>query len=780
MQINKPGLIMGMLVVMLTTGWPARLLAQETDLAYDDGVPAASLSNLVAGDIELVRMTPAHPAEVKSLRFHFGNSGTACTAKLRIWADNGGNGPDLDQVLFQQDLSVNEATWHEVTVPAGTVKFEPPIHFYAGHIVGDPRCVLAWDNSGATENHSLARMGGNWYYINAGSGSDLTIDALIRAKVNYFNVLPNRHFENVSAAAGLPENMRRMAWGDYDNDGDDDLLVSGNRLFKNNGDGTFTEVTAQSGIGGKPTNGGVWADYDNDGHLDFYATVHNYLPECQTDNDCVRCRIDSNYTCAEEIRDHTCNGGRCQTPAGEKPHDILWHNNGDGTFTDVSEQAGRPYDFLPSEAAAWGDFDNDGHVDIYVANYEIPLGWNRGTLSAGTTDFLWRNNGDGTFSDVSFQAGIRIFSSRCGRGVAWVDFDGDGDQDIYVANYRLHFNYFWRNRGDGTFENISTRNGTAGVPIQGSYGHSIGATWADLDNDGDWDLFVANLAHPRFLDFSDKSMLYVNQGPPDYGFQEIRKASGITFSETHSDPGWGDYDNDGFSDLFITDVYVGYLAFLYKNNGNLTFTDVTYPSGILVDNGWGSAWADYNNDGRLDLAANQLWKNKIDPRRHWLKVRLHSLTSNRAAIGATARVTAGGRSFLRQVEGGKGTGNQNSLTLHFGLGDATQADQVVIRWPSGHEDTHQNVAADQTVTYWENGVEPLDGGMADGGMVDGGVIDGGLTDGGLTDGGVTPQPPASGCSCHFSGASGSCSGAMASGLLLLVLIAIRRLRRNLM
>ncbi len=260
--------------------------AQEIELAYDDGNPEGTLSSLTAGDIELTRLTPDHPAVVRSLRLHFATVG--CHAHIFIWADNGGNAADTDQILYETEMDIDAEGWHEVEVPAEAVTLDPPQRFYLGHLLeGDLVCQLSWDSSGVDEGRSLARIGGGWYSIVDGGDPPRPIDALLRATVGYFDVLEERTFEEVTLAAVLPEGMGRMAWGDYDDDGDDDLLVSGNQLFRNNGDGSFEEVAEEAGIGDHPTNSGLWGDYD--GVLDFYGTVHNYLPECESDVDCVWC-----------------------------------------------------------------------------------------------------------------------------------------------------------------------------------------------------------------------------------------------------------------------------------------------------------------------------------------------------------------------------------------------------------------------------------------------------------------------------------------------------------
>jgi hypothetical protein len=749
----------------------APAVAQEEDLVYDDGRASGGLTRLAAGDVEVTRMTPEHPARLLAVRLYFLEAG--CTAHVAVWPDNGGNAPDLENPLWETDAAVEAAGWLDVPVPDGAAVFDPPAHFYVGHVAaGDPFCRAAWDASGSAESRSLARLDGSVYAIIDGSDPPRYLDALIRARVTYFDVRTEWDFVDVSDAAGIPRSLRRVAWGDYDGDGDDDLLGDGRRLFRNEGDGTFTEVTEAAGIGDAPAGGGVWADFDNDGDPDFYATVSSYLPACDDDGDCVWCTLrslaDGSRECDAMQHDHTCVEGTCMPPSGERPHDVLWRNEGDGTFTDVSDAAGAPYDYLPTQAAAWGDYDRDGFVDLYAANYETPGQWVGGRLSIGTYDRLWRNNGDGTFADVTEAAGISA-ARRCGYGVSWADFDEDGDPDVHVANYRLQADFLWENRG-GIFAETAAAHGVAGYPVASNYGHSIGAAWGDLDLDGDWDVFVANLAHPRFLAFSDKSMLYANGGPPDWRFENRREGSGITYSETHSNPALADVDNDGDEDMFLTDVYVGYRSFLYWNDGDLSFTDVTYPSGIRVDNGWGAAWADFDHDGRPDLAASGLWANRTRGTGRWLDVRLRGTDSNASAIGAVVEVTAGGRRMRRQVEGGSGTGVQNSATLHFGLGAAERADRVEVRWPSGLVEAREDLEANRTID-WREGETPA--GEAGDGEEDGGADD--VATDGADAGDAGPSPPSSGCGCRLARPAGA-HGLLWFGVAFLA-GAVRRRRR---
>lgn len=483
-------------------------------------------------------------------------------------------------------------------------------------------------------------------------------------------------FTDVTGEAGLSDiKAIRVAWGDYNNDGYEDILLNGSILFKNNGNGTFTNVTSEAGIIAIPgANGGVWGDMDNDGHLDFYTFA-----------------------------------------SGSGTFDRFWVNNGDGTFRDITGTAVQNPDPYPTEAAAWGDFDNDGFIDIYLANYEKPL-LTTVERARCLPDRLLHNSGNRTFTDVSATAGTVSPENMCGRGVNWGDYDNDGDSDIYVTNYRLDPNFLWQNNGDGTFSNMAEETGVEGHEEKGYYGHSIGAEWGDYDNDGDLDLFVSNLAHPRYIGISDKSMLLENQGPylsspllykrgdsANYRFKNRFADSGIRFEETPADPSFADYDNDGILDLYFTSTYKGRKSFLYKGNGDGTFTDVTWLAGVRVDDGWGNAFADYDNDGDLDLLVAssggvRLFRNDGNDN-HWLQVRIVGRESNRAGIGARVTVvpsepstntlpphgggTGWGGLQLREIQGGKGSGNQHSLPVEFGIGSYSGSVDVEVRFPSG-------------------------------------------------------------------------------------------------
>jgi hypothetical protein len=469
-------------------------------------------------------------------------------------------------------------------------------------------------------------------------------------------------FFNATNSSGLGYGSRsRVAWGDYNNDGFDDILFDGWSLWRNNGDGTFSVMDYVVNLYRPGSRGGVWGDYDNDGYLDLYQ-MH-----------------------------------------GAEGDDVLFHNNWDGTFSDVTSQAGQISDKnLPSEGAAWGDYDRDGHLDLYVANYEWPP-----DSGNGTQDILYHNNGDGTFSNVTAKAGIGP-EVECGRGVSWADYDDDLWPDIYVANYRLDPNFLWHNEGNGTFTNVAPALGLDGDGGLGYYGHSIGADWGDIDSDGDLDLFVANLAHPRYIAFSDISKIYTNNGPSDYTFQDVQlQTRGITYEETASDPAFGDYNNDGSLDLYITSVYDGRPSYLYMNDGTGRFSDVTASTETMTYNGWGAAWSDYNNDGTLDLIVGsgnasqfKLFQNTGNSN-HWFRAELKGTTSNSFGIGARIELEYNTTKMIREVQAGTGTTSENHIGAHFGLGSWNGQVDVTIKWPSGILQTVRGLDVDQVRTFIE-------------------------------------------------------------------------------
>ncbi|MEO0078025.1 MAG: CRTAC1 family protein, partial [candidate division WOR-3 bacterium] len=472
-------------------------------------------------------------------------------------------------------------------------------------------------------------------------------------------------FTDVTDSHGLGNRREsRVAWGDFNNDGYDDLLLNGCRLFRNDSGVRFTDVTDSAGLSGASGRGGIWADYDNDGWLDFWMSASSGL-------------------------------------------DKLWRNDS-GWFHDATAESGTPADSFPTEGAAWADFDNDGWVDLYCANYE---NWEKHSYYP---DRLWRNIG-GRFVDWTDSGGIRPPHGKdlAGRGVNWGDYDNDGFPDCYVSNYRLCENLLWHNDGGRTLTNLAGQLGVSGDEVNGWFGHTIGSEWADYDNDGDLDLFTADLAHPRYIEFSNRSRLYENLGQrASPRFLDRRAESGIRYEETHSDPAWGDVDNDSDLDLYITSVYENRRSFLYLNDGRpkpsaaVSFREVTWLSGTRCFNGWGCAFSDFDNDGDLDLVVGsgsglKLFRNDTQNSCHWLKVKVVGNRANKSGIGCRITVTQGTKKQTREVEGGKGTTSQNSLVQHFGLRRSTAPVAVEVQFSPGSIVRNNNIKPDQLVVVEE-------------------------------------------------------------------------------
>ena len=493
----------------------------------------------------------------------------------------------------------------------------------------------------------------------------------IRLMVEYHDtiVAEDKWFQIDEALSGSGQ----VAWGDYDNDGWDDLMTNGPTLYRNNGDGSFTNVTTDAGLDGLSSSGVLWGDYDNDGCLDFFGMY-----------------------------------------SGNSGPDILVRSNCDGTFSDVTEASGiddtqddidcngdgEP-EYSPTPGAAWVDVDSDGYLDLYLANYECSDPYDF------YEDRLFRNNGDGTFADWSQDHGLTGMD-LAGRGVSPLDADRDGDVDIFVSNYRLTQNLMYENLDGDQLANRATPWGLAGVWISGAYGHTIGSSWIDLENDGDWDLVQANLAHPRYYHFSDLTMVLRNDG--NQTFEDIAADAGIHYRETHSNPTVQDYDNDGDQDLFITCVYDGRFSEMYFNDGTGAFDQVNYESGAVIHNGWGSAASDYDNDGDVDLLAYDLFRNDTAAAgNHFLQVRaIGGITANWAGIGAVIEIDAGGQTRMNHVSGGSGTGCQDSLYVNFGLGSATEVDQIRVTYPGGATVSVDGpIDADQRIWVYEDGTHTL-------------------------------------------------------------------------
>ncbi len=487
-----------------------------------------------------------------------------------------------------------------------------------------------------------------------------------------------------------------VAFFDYDNDGWQDILfIQGStlelthagkdplsRLYRNRGDGTFVDVTESAGLTSRGWGMGVGiGDYNNDGWADIYLT-----------------RLGPN---------------------------VLYRNNGDGTFTDVTAQAGVG-DAHWSTSAAFGDYDGDGQLDLYVANYldvgpdKLPppksmrcLHLDHAVMCGprgipGAPDVLYHNNGDGTFTDVTEKSGAEDKDRYFGLGVVWADVDNDGDLDIYVANDATP-NLLFVNQGDGTFEEEGYFSGLA-VSGDGKEQASMGVDVADYDNDGRLDAFLTHFS-------KDYNTLYHNEG--NSLFVEVSDQSGFQRNEWNH-VSWGtrfaDFDLDGWKDILYANGHVYPFLIgaglsesyrqpksLYLNLRNGSFKDVSDEAGPDMRRetvGRGVAFADWDNDGDMDFVSvnlngsPQLFRNDFKTDRHWIMFKTVGKESNRDGIGARITVQTGELKQIWEIKRTVGIYASSDPRAHFGLGDSAKADLVTVRWPNGKVQEFKDVPAD--------------------------------------------------------------------------------------
>lgn len=456
-----------------------------------------------------------------------------------------------------------------------------------------------------------------------------------------------------SPAVSTSGDSRSVNWVDIDNDHDLDLFISNgpqagenNFLYKNNGTGGFTPVSGDPIVmDGKPSDGATWGDYDNDGDEDCFVVNWYGL------------------------------------------NNLLYRNKGDGTFDQILT-GNLVNDGGYSETASWGDMDLDGWLDLYVSNSEGDL-----------RNYLYRNQKDGTFQRIL--SGAPVTDANVSRSVNWTDFDNDGDADLFVSNESDQNENLYRNEGGGNFVKLSTG------PLLTAGGKTMSSNWGDYDNDGDQDVFLAN--------DQGNDGLYRNEG--NGNFTKISSGPVVSSGGNAFGSQWADVDNDGDLDLFVTHAFHGgpWKNFLFINQGNGVFerNETEIPT---LDSGWsyGCAFGDWDCDGDLDLAvanclnANQpenLYENHAaETPNHWLELKLVGVNSNRSAIGAKVRVESftNGANLrqMREISAQSGYCGQNQAAAHFGLGDADSVAVTVI-WPGGQEEPLGVLAADRCLTVVE-------------------------------------------------------------------------------
>jgi len=489
-----------------------------------------------------------------------------------------------------------------------------------------------------------------------------------------------------------------LALFDYDRDGDVDIyFLNGapllgtkvdvpprNALYRNDGGWKFTDVTDEAGVGDVGYGLGVAVgDYDNDGDLDLY--LNNYGAN------------------------------------------VLYRNNGDATFTDVTKKAGVVNGFKVGAGTCFLDMDKDGDLDLYVSNYlkfsyekhvtcttsGVPVYANPRHYPAAA-DTVFRNNGDGTFTDVSVESGVGLYPGW-GMGIVCGDYDNDGDTDVFIGN-DVAENFLFQNDGTGKFEEMGLMTGAA-YDLHGDEQGSMGVGCGDYDNDGWLDFFVTSYQ-------SQLATLYKNLG--DGAFQDVTLMTGAG-AGTLPNVTWGnsfvDFDNDGDRDIFIAcghlqdnvelfDDTSTYLVrnILLMNTGDGKFADVSDESGdgLLVKlSSRGAGFDDLDNDGDMDVVILNsrekptVLRNDTSNANHWIQVRLRGVKTNRDAVGAHVKVVSGDLSLIDEVHSGRGYQSHYGMRLHFGLGKRDRVDRIEVHWIGGGVDILEDLAVDRLLTITE-------------------------------------------------------------------------------
>ena len=531
------------------------------------------------------------------------------------------------------------------------------------------------------------------------------VDVTTEAGINF------RHINGAEGAYHLPETLGAGgAFFDADNDGNLDIYLvnSGywkessladetpSALYRNNGDGTFTDIAMTAGVGnrGNYGQGAACADYDNDGDVDLYVTNFGV--------------------------------------------NVLYRNNGDGTFTDVTASAGVG-DPGWSSSACFLDYNRDGHLDLFVVNYLVysldvpyrPCGedgiqtYCHPSLFEGAPDTLYRNNGDGTFTDVSHEAGVGgiggLFHGK-GLGVVSADFNNDGTPDLYVASDDTRNDFFYNN-GDGTFSEISLLAGCA-YSFNGVAQAGMGVATDDYNGDGWLDIFVTNLSY-------ETNALYRNNG--DGTFTDVIYEAHLG-KESYLFVGFGtgffDADNDGWRDIFIANGHIidniedthGVLTYrqpdqIFRNQGNGTFQEVSASAGDYFQStavSRGALFGDYDNDGDVDMLVTQsngpvtLLRNETGTQHNWVRIKTVGVISSRDGTGTRVTLRAGGHTQIQEINRGASYLSSHDGRLHFGLGVHTTVDRLEVRWQSGVVQVFENLLTNREHVISEFSDTPAD------------------------------------------------------------------------
>ncbi|MFH2008668.1 MAG: FG-GAP-like repeat-containing protein [bacterium] len=700
--------------------------------------------DLPVGTQLTMKIVPKHPFRLSTVRAAF--AGDPGTVRVHLTHSYGRSYPDIyregGHLMNAFDYLVDDPdpeTWLDIDVSAANLFLLPTQHYVITIEVREANPYLAVEDLPAGE-FSRAMMhipGDSMPY-----GSDGNFRLQLTG--SYFCAWDDgdRLFGEDTTQPWGEVASARAAIADLNSDGHDDVILNagGPLAFFGDGQGHFSAPGFDPFPDVPKASMLVFADLDNDGHVDAFAA--NYVGAdddgdgfTKADGDCNDADENVHPGATEDLTnglDDDCDGvtddgsdlsdtdgdgftitagdcddnrddvypgapelldGRDNDCDGEADEDFVNRillNDGSGRFAALSGSGVEVLDH--STAAGFGDANGDGALDLYWGNWLVHY-----PDDPAVQDRYFEGNGDGTFTDAHAAAGLTLAEPLSCYGVMWNDYNNDGFQDIFVGNYHLYANQLWQNQGDGTFVDVAAAVGVAYDDIPSMYptwpgGHTYGGDFGDVDNDGDMDFFMANLAHPRVQPWSDPSMFVINSGPPDYTFENRIHDYGFIYDEGDVNATFADFDNDMDLDLVIATLYTGHYSKFYRNDGPDGFTDITYETGTAVHDAVSVVWSDVDEDGDLDLIIADragapyvhLFLNRFGQDNNWVQLVLEGTTTNRGAIGARVTLTAGGVTQMRDIRGGGGHSNtQSSRVVHFGLAQETTIDSVTVRWVGG-------------------------------------------------------------------------------------------------
>ena len=666
--------------------------------------PALSSTNAPSNyELYVGRYELPAPCYLKEIMVTLGGYNIHGTVKLHIYGHEGGTSfPQLlhdlvSPITVQKSLYGLEQIYVELPNP---IYLDNNQFFMAlSDVENGVRVISSFEgpvascssSSGGDYYYQFLYDAGSWYL---GNKKSFKIDAI----VDFPTLASNQFFEDVTSNTGLDPNLinSTIATIDYDEDGYIDMLVRG-RLYRNLGNATFIEKTQEVGLQGTPS-ANTFLDFDNDNDLDILFL---------------------------DVADSS----------------FIFYNDGNGFFT-RSFLGSLPV-FKSITGFSIADINLDNYPDIFIcqlwATYPEPemnyLFLNdSGQAFIDSTQLIYPDyNGYFNYPNAPWIPASYVYEkNRNSRGSSWVDFDLDGDLDLFVTNYFLQQDEFYQNNGNGTFTDICVAKGIDYNPNGGS-NHGTGTDWYDYDNDGDFDLLLPQFAHPGYLVAYDHrgTTIYRNEGPPGFNFFDTHGSSadadgdqGIEFEETHAGACWGDFNNDGLADFYISTYYGCRFVDIYIQNPDHSFTLKTFDYGIEnIISGTDAVCFDFNGDGHLDLAGGdgnkiRLFENNDTLSGNAIFLKAIATNSNKFAIGAKVKLFVDGEIRTQEVNAGRGQKMQRPFTLHFGIGENYSVDSAQVFWPGNLiPETFHDLIVNNTNILTEGGTTSYLGNPIDAALV---------------------------------------------------------------